>query len=81
MTDVPVVSPAPVIEKWRWWNALIGNPAGYLADGLPIDRIEIGLPRRQILSFGPAWMRGWEITFFGSLMLFALSFKMLRRVE
>lgn len=81
VAEVPVAAPIPEIHKWQWWNTLIGNPAGYLRDELPIDRIEIALPRQQFLDIGPAWMRGWEVTFFTALILFAITFKYARRIE
>lgn len=80
VAEVPVAEPVSIIHKRRWWNALIGNPAGYLPDNLPFDRIDIALPRRQVLSVGPAWLRGWEPTFFVALILFSLGFKTVRGV-
>jgi hypothetical protein len=81
VADVPVAAPAPVIHKRRWWNTLVGNPAGYLPDGAPVDRIDIALPRQQFLAIGPRWMRGWEVTFFTALFIFALTLKTVRRIE
>lgn len=81
VAEVPVKAPVPVVEKRRWWNVLIGNPAGYIPDEAPVDRISIDLPRQQFLSIGPAWMRGWEVVFFASLFLFAFALKTVRRIE
>ncbi|WP_137389039.1 hypothetical protein [Rhodoligotrophos defluvii] len=81
VAEVPVPVPVSIIHKRRWWNALVANPAGYLADALPIDRVEFALPRQEILSIGPGWMRGWEVTFFATLVLFALILKTVRRIE
>ncbi|WP_265516665.1 hypothetical protein [Nitratireductor luteus] len=80
VADIAIAKPVPVIHKRLWWNALIGNPAGYLDDSLPFDRIDIALPRQQVLPFGPLWLRGWEVIFFGSMIVFALTFKSLRRI-
>ncbi|QDL94480.1 hypothetical protein FDP22_21680 (plasmid) [Paroceanicella profunda] len=81
VAEVPLAAPVPVIHKWQWWNALIGNPAGYLPDDAPMERVEVALPRQQLLHLGPGWMRGWEVFFFAALTLFAFSFKSLRRIE
>lgn len=81
VADLPIAAPIAVMHKHQWWNALIGNPAGYLEDSAPFDRIEIDLPRREVLPFGPAWLRGWEMVFFPALILLALGFKMARRIQ
>lgn len=81
VADVPVGAPISVLHKHQWWNALIGNPAGYLEDSAPFDRIEIDLPRQEFLSVGPAWLRGWETIFFPALILIALGFKVTRRIQ
>lgn len=76
----PVPAPVPVIHKRQWWNTLIGNPAGYLPKDAPVERIDIELPRREILSLGPSWMRGWEAPFFLLFLVFALLTKWARKV-
>lgn len=81
VAEVPLKAAVPVVEKRRWWNAIIGNPAGYLPDDAPVDRIEFQLPRQQFLEVGPGWARGWEAIFFAALFLFASSLKTLRRIE
>ena len=81
LAEVPVPVPVPVIEKWHWWNALIGNPAGYLDAESPADRLEIALPRREVVSAGPGWMRGWEVPFFVSLIGVSLVLKRLLHIH
>lgn len=73
-------APVPTIHKWQWWNALIGNPAGYLPKEAPVDRIDIELPRVEVLTIGPSWMRGWEVPFFALFLVFALLVKWARKV-
>jgi hypothetical protein len=80
IADVPITIPISVIHKRRWWNALADNPAGYLADEVPVDRIDIALPRQTFLTVGPDWLRGWEATFFAALVLFALVYRSVRRI-
>ena len=78
---VRVAAPVTVIEHRRWWNMLIGNPAGYLEPGSPAQRIEIVLPRRQLLEVGPRWMRGWELPFFAALIAASLLLKRMLRIQ
>lgn len=75
-----VPAPAPVIHKRRWWNALIGNPAGYLPDDAPVGRVAIGLPKQELIPFGPPWLRGWEASFFAALALVSLVLKVNRQI-
>jgi hypothetical protein len=78
---VAISVPVPVIQKWGWWNALIGNPLGYLLHDGPVDRIEIGLPMHQYLSVGPEWIRGWKALFFTTLLGVSLLLKVALRIR
>jgi hypothetical protein len=78
--EIAIAAPAPVVHKRHWWSVLIGNPAGYLPDDAPVDRIEMKLPRQHFLPVGPTWLRGWEAVFFPALLVFALIFKAVRRI-
>lgn len=81
VTEVILQAPIPLLHKWQAWNLLLGNPAGYLPEDAPVERIQLDLPRLEVLSFGPSWLRGWEPTFFAALMIFAFLLKYLRRIE
>lgn len=81
LAEVSVKAPVPVIEKRHWWNTLIGNPAGYLEDDGPLERVAIDLPRQQIIGFGPAWARGWEAPFFLAVLIASLILKRVLRLE
>ncbi|RDD60295.1 hypothetical protein [Ferruginivarius sediminum] len=72
--------PAPLLYKRTWWNALIGNPGGYLPRHAPIDELLLDLPRQQVIGAGPSWLRTWETPFFASLCLWALVLMKLRRI-
>jgi type II secretory pathway pseudopilin PulG len=74
-------APVPTIHKRQWWNALVGNPIGYLPDSSPLEWIELGLPQREYLSFGPAWLRAWYVVFFGVLLAASLAIKVAARIE
>lgn len=81
VAEVELGAPVPVVHKKRWWNVLIGNPAGYLDSAAPVDAIGIDLPRRHYLDSGPDWLRGWEAAFFAALILSSLGFKIARRIQ
>lgn len=81
VVDLPVPSAVPVLHKRAWWNSLIGNPAGYLPDDLPFGEMRLHFPRRELLSFGPSWLRGWEAVFLPVLFVVALAYKSLRRIS
>jgi hypothetical protein len=74
-------APVPTIHKRQWWNALIGNPIGYLPDSSPLEWIELGLPQREYLSVGPPWLRAWYVVFFGVLLAASLAIKVAARIE
>jgi hypothetical protein len=76
-----VKAPVPVIAKRRWWNALYGNPAGYLPEDAPVDHVSIDLPRQVLLPFSSPWLNGWETVFLPSIFILALGYKRLRRIE
>lgn len=80
VANAAVVAPVSTIHKWRWWNTLIANPAGYLPDEAPVDRIDIALPRHEVIGFGPSWARRWEAPFFVLFLVFALALKWARKV-
>jgi hypothetical protein len=76
----PLSAPVTVLHKKKWWNLLISNPLGYLAPDSPLDLVEIDLPRREVLPFGPWWLRTWEFVFFTTLVVVSLAIKLLFRV-
>ncbi len=81
VADVPLAAPIPVVHKRHWWNALLGNPAGYLPSDVAVERIRIALPKKQYASIGPAWARGWEPLFFATLFVVSLALKWAVRIE
>jgi len=81
LLDVPLAAPVPVVHKRQWWNWLMENPAGYLPDDAPVDEIRVGLPRRELVSMGPSWMRGWEAIFLPVLFVAALGYKTARHID
>jgi len=81
VADVAVGAPVDRIEKRRWWNLFFGNPLGYLPAEGAIDHVDLALPRRELIDVGPTWARGWEPIFFAALLLCAIPFSLLRRVQ
>lgn len=79
--SLPLGAAIPVVHKRLWWNALVGNPLGYLPDDSAIDRIEIGLAEKHYLAIGPDWMRGWEPLFIATLLAGSLAIKLLFRIR
>lgn len=76
----PLNAPVTSLHKRQWWNVLIANPLGYIADASPLEAVEIDLPRREVLSFGPWWLRTWEFVFFTTLVAASLAIKLLFRL-
>jgi hypothetical protein len=74
-------APVPAIHKRQWWNALIGNPLGYLPDSSRLEWIELGLPQREYLPLGPSWLRAWYVVFFGVLLAASIAIKVAARIE
>lgn len=80
LLGLPPPAPVGIVHQRRWWNALLGNPAGYLPPG-PVDAVEIDLPRREYLPFGPDWLRGWIPLFFAVVIATSLLLKIVWRLH
>jgi hypothetical protein len=80
LLTLPPPAPVGVVHQRRWWNVLLGNPAGYLPQG-QVDAVEIDVPRREYLPFGPDWLRGWIPLFFAVLIATSLLVKVLWRLH
>lgn len=81
IADFPVQAPVHTLHPRQWWNALLGNPAGYLPQDSGITRVDVDLPRQHFLSFGPDWVRVWEFPFFTSVILASLVLKFAVRIQ
>jgi hypothetical protein len=77
---VPLARPTPVVEKRQWWNALIGNPGGYLPPASPVERVQLDLPQADILTVGPVWLRSWMPLFFTVLVICSLLIKRISKI-
>lgn len=81
IAEFPHAAPVAVIHKKRWWNLILGNPAGYIPDDSLVDRIEINLPQTQYLDVGPEWLRSWEATFLTVLVVASVAIKVVFRIK
>ncbi|WP_420347944.1 hypothetical protein [Pelagibius sp.] len=72
--------PVTSVHKRHWWNLLIANPLGYLPAEGALERVEIALPRQEIVNLGPDWLRGWEAVFFTALVAASLAIKLVFRL-
>lgn len=79
--SLSISAPVMVVHKWLWWNALIGNPLGYLPNDAAVDRVEIALPRAQYLPAGPDLLRGWEALFMLTLVAGSMLLKFLFHIR
>jgi len=73
--SIPSSTPAPLIHKRKWWNILIGNPAGYIDESATITSVEFTIPPRELIDFGPHWLRSWLVFYFAALMAAAVAIK------
>jgi predicted AlkP superfamily phosphohydrolase/phosphomutase len=75
MLTLPTAAPVSTVHQKRWWNALVGNPAGYLPSPGDVDAIAIALPSVEFLGIGPSWLRSWITLFFLVIIAASLSLK------
>jgi hypothetical protein len=75
LATFPMREPVPEMRKFRSWNFLYGNPAGYLPADAAISAITVEMAQNEYLPVGPGWLRGWETVFFLSAALFSISIK------
>lgn len=71
----------PIVHKKEWWNFLIGNPAGYVAHEAPIETIGFEFREVEYLDFGPSWLRGWEVLFLLSVLVFSIIIKVFFKIQ
>ena len=81
LLTLPTEAPASTVHQKRWWNDLIGNPAGYLPSPGDIDAVTLGLPSEEFQPFGPWWLRSWITLFFTVVVIASLGLKFLWRLH
>jgi len=75
LMQLPTQRPTSLLHKRQWWNMIIANPSGFIEPESRIEQLVITLPEREIIPFGPDWLRGWLPTFLIVLIVFSLVFK------
>lgn len=80
VAHLTLTQPVTRIEKRRWWNVLIGNPAGYLPEQGPVEQVTIALPERQYLPVGPDWLRSWAAVALTALAIASLLIMRIARI-
>jgi hypothetical protein len=78
---LPEAATSGIVHKRIAWNHAFGNPAGYLPASAPMHAVRFDLAPRELLAFGPPWMRGWEFLMFVSALISALLYRALRRLS
>jgi len=79
--ELPLAAPNPVVQKRQWWNVFFGNPSGYLPSRAMVETVEVDLPQRKFLTFGPDWARSWEVPFIGLMVVWSLTIKFVFRIR
>lgn len=81
IAELPPAAPITSLHKKRWWNVVLGNPAGYVPDDVLVDQVRIALPVNEYLGFGPPWMRSWQVVFLAVLTATSLAIKFAFRLR
>lgn len=80
LTRLPWPAPAGAIYRASAWEWVAANPAGALpADG-PLDALALDVAPRELVAFGPRWMRGWVAVFFAGALAGALLVRSRRKL-
>jgi hypothetical protein len=80
LVGLPLATATPELKRWKWWNLVFANPAGYLPGESRVEKITIQYPRRTVLSFGPPWARSWLTAFLTVTCLAAVVTKWIFRI-
>jgi len=75
LVRLPLAAPRARVSRKSGWHWLFANPAGYLPASGPVDAVELDLPRRYVLPWGPGWMRTWHALFLVMLTISAVATK------
>ena len=75
LLTLPTEAAVSTVHQKRWWNAMIGNPAGYLPSPGDVDAVLLDLPTEEFQPFGPGWLRSWITLFFTVVIVASLALK------
>ena len=79
--QLPPLAPCATVTQAGPWNLLFANPAGYIPDDATITAVRFHYPERQILGFGPSWVRSWMTTFLFAVTVAALVIKVVFKIR
>lgn len=63
LVSFPLPAARTRVGQPNWTHWIFANPAGYLPESSDVRRVELELPRRMVLPWGPDWMRTWHPLF------------------
>lgn len=72
LLQLPLPAPVGIVHKRHWLNVLMANPAGYLPDQAHTTSVHLEMPYPVFFPAGPGWLRGWEFTFFLTVLIVSL---------
>ncbi|MBD8526481.1 hypothetical protein [Pseudomarimonas arenosa] len=73
LLELPLQQVSAVVhQRIPVFNWLIGNPSGYLPDGSAIEQLNIELKPRELIGFGPSWLRNWLTLYLTAVVLISL---------
>jgi hypothetical protein len=75
LVTLPLRAPIPEVQKFVWWNFLLGNPAGYLPADARVRSVEVAYPAREFLHVGPEWLWGWELVCIIPAIIVSITFR------
>jgi uncharacterized membrane protein (DUF106 family) len=76
LTRLPHHPPVSAVRKWRWWNILLGNDAGYIPQHSAVEEIHFDLKRWHLLNGFPKWLATWEFPFITSVFAWSVALKL-----
>lgn len=78
---LPNTASSRAIDKPKILDLLFANPDGTLPREAAVERITLDWPQREIVEFGPAWLREWPAVYFGVLVLASLALRWRWRLQ
>jgi len=69
------------VSTFNWWNHLLVDPQGYLAEGSSITRLRFDVEHRLLIPGAPDYLATWEVAYFAALVLWSLLLKFGLRIE
>lgn len=81
LLGLPNTASSRAIDKPKILDLLFANPDGTLPRDAAVERIALDWPRRELVEFGPGWLREWPAVYFGVLLLVSLALRWRWRLQ